>query len=262
MTVSPESAWQCEVRRELHSSTKATSNRFRRLRPRGLESVVSRLGEHSSLRRAARAYTLGLRARRLRVLVHVFEELDVSGGAPLEQRHGLSPAVEMVEAGEAEVVVVAYFDRLVRSLAVQARSSSRRAGRGSDPRASMWGRSQGDSAAGNGHLGNDARGRFRIPSPRRRAERTADAKREPSPRSSTFPNVPPGYRKREDGERIEPTRRKATVVAEAFRLRAAGATMIEVRDFLRENGIQRTFHGTQSLLESRIVLGELPFGES
>ena len=39
---------------------------------------------------------------------------------PLEKRPGLRRAVEMVEAGEADVVVVAYFDRLVRSLAVQA----------------------------------------------------------------------------------------------------------------------------------------------
>ena len=44
----------------------------------------------------------------------------MSGGAPLAQRPGLRRAVEMVEAGQADVVVVAYFDRLVRSLAVQA----------------------------------------------------------------------------------------------------------------------------------------------
>jgi hypothetical protein len=36
---------------------------------------------------------------------------------------------------------------------------------------------------------------------------------------------------------------------------------MQVRDFLRENGIDRSFHGTQSLLRSRIVLGELHFGE-
>ena len=50
----------------------------------------------------------------------MLEELDVSGGAPLARRPGLRRAVEMVEAGEADVVVVAYFDRLVRSLTVQA----------------------------------------------------------------------------------------------------------------------------------------------
>src|SRR5687767_1088692 len=52
-------------------------------------------------------------------LVDVLREMDVSGGAPLERRPGLRRAVELVEAGEADVIVVAYFDRLVRSLAVQ-----------------------------------------------------------------------------------------------------------------------------------------------
>jgi DNA invertase Pin-like site-specific DNA recombinase len=53
-------------------------------------------------------------------LVEVFEELDVSGGKPLARRPGLSSAVDHVERGAADIVVAAYFDRLVRSLAVQA----------------------------------------------------------------------------------------------------------------------------------------------
>jgi site-specific DNA recombinase len=53
-------------------------------------------------------------------LVEVLQELDVSGGTPLEQRTGLRSAVEAIEQGKASVVVAAYFDRLVRSLTVQA----------------------------------------------------------------------------------------------------------------------------------------------
>src|SRR5207237_9392648 len=53
-------------------------------------------------------------------LSDVLEEPNVSGDAPLERHHGLRRAVERVEAGEADVIVVAYFDRLVRSLTVQA----------------------------------------------------------------------------------------------------------------------------------------------
>jgi DNA invertase Pin-like site-specific DNA recombinase len=52
-------------------------------------------------------------------LVRIFEELDVSGGASLERRPGLMRAVEMIESGAANVVVAAYFDRLVRPLKVQ-----------------------------------------------------------------------------------------------------------------------------------------------
>ena len=44
---------------------------------------------------------------------------NVSSGAPLERRHGLRRAVELVESGQAEVVVVAYFNGLGGSLEVQ-----------------------------------------------------------------------------------------------------------------------------------------------
>ena len=47
-------------------------------------------------------------------LLDVLSEMDVSRGAPLERRPGLRQAVEMVEAGRAEVIVCADFDRLVR----------------------------------------------------------------------------------------------------------------------------------------------------
>ena len=52
-------------------------------------------------------------------VVDAFEEIDVSGKLPLAKRPGLLKAIEMVEAGEADHIVVAYFDRLVRSLKVQ-----------------------------------------------------------------------------------------------------------------------------------------------
>src|SRR5436190_8629200 len=52
-------------------------------------------------------------------LVAVHEELDVSGGSPLERRAGMTAALETIESGEAQVLVAAYFDRLVRSLRIQ-----------------------------------------------------------------------------------------------------------------------------------------------
>jgi DNA invertase Pin-like site-specific DNA recombinase len=58
------------------------------------------------------------RKRRERFVAH-FPEIDVSGKRPLVKRPGLLGAVEMVEAGQADHIVVAYFDRLVRSLKVQ-----------------------------------------------------------------------------------------------------------------------------------------------
>jgi DNA invertase Pin-like site-specific DNA recombinase len=58
-------------------------------------------------------------------LVRVLEEQDVSGGKPLAKRAGLLEAVEAIERGEATVLLVAYFDRLVRSLKVQAEVTER-----------------------------------------------------------------------------------------------------------------------------------------
>ena len=44
-------------------------------------------------------------------VVDAFEEIDVSGKLPLARRPGLLKGIEMVEAGEADHIVVAYFDR-------------------------------------------------------------------------------------------------------------------------------------------------------
>lgn len=191
-------------------------------------------------------------------IVQTFEELDVSGGAALAKRPGLRQAVEAVEAGEADVLVVAYFDRLVRSLVVQAEVVERVERAGGRILAVDAGEVRADTASR--WLSSTMLGLVAEYHRRTTAERTADAKRRAVARGvPPFPNVPPGYRKRKDGT-LEPDQH-ATTVAEAFRMRADGATVMEVRDYLRANGVNRSYHGTQALLRSRIVLGELRFGE-
>ena len=74
-----------------------------------------------------------------------------------------------------------------------------------------------------------------------------------------WPNVPPGYERAENGT-LRPNPVEAAIVAEAFKLRAGGATIKAVRAYLRERGIDRSYHGVQSLLKSRVVVGELHFG--
>jgi site-specific DNA recombinase len=192
-------------------------------------------------------------------LVEVIKELDVSGGTPLERRVGLRRAVERVESGEADVVVVAYFDRLVRSLAVQREVLERVEAAGGRVLALDVGEIRSDTASrwlSSTMLGMVAEYHRRVT-----GERTADAKRRAVARGvPPFPRVPPGYRRLEGG-RLEPDPEQAAVVADAFRLRAGGATVAQVREYLREHGIERSFHGTQALLGSRIVLGELRFGQ-
>jgi DNA invertase Pin-like site-specific DNA recombinase len=59
------------------------------------------------------------RDRGERLVASPIPEIDVSGRLPLSRRPGLLAAIEMIEAGRADQLVVAYFDRLVRSLKVQ-----------------------------------------------------------------------------------------------------------------------------------------------
>ncbi len=193
-------------------------------------------------------------------LVDVFEEFDVSGGARLEQRPGLLRCVHMVEAGEADVVMVAFFDRLVRSLSVQIEVVGRVENAGGTIIAADVGEVRHDTAARK--LSSQMLGMVAEYHRDVTAERTAEAKSRAVARGvAPFPNLPPGYRRGEDGGRTEVDRVQAPIVAEAFRRRAAGVTVMDVRAYLRENGIERTFHGTTALLESRFVLGELRFGE-
>lgn len=192
-------------------------------------------------------------------LIETIEELDVSGGAPLARRAGLRRAVELVEAGEADVVVVAYLDRLVRSLAVQAEVVGRVEAAGGAILAVDVGALTNGSAGQ--WLSGTMLGAVAEYARRVTAERTQDAKRRAVERGvPPFPRIPPGYRRREDG-RLEPHPGEAVAVADAFRLRAGGATVMEVREHLRSNGIERSFHGTQALLGSRVMLGELTFGK-
>lgn len=191
-------------------------------------------------------------------LLEVIEELDVSGGTPLEKRRGLSQAVSKVEAGEADTIVVAYFDRLVRSLAVQAEIVSRVEAAGGGILAVDVGQVTNGSSAQ--WLSGNVLGLVAEYQRRTTAERTEEAKRRAIARGvPTFDRIPPGYRRRDD-RTLERDPETASIVQEAFRLRAQGAAIKDVQSFLRENGIERGFTGTQTMLASRIYLGELHFG--
>jgi site-specific DNA recombinase len=192
-------------------------------------------------------------------LLDVIPELDVSGGTPLDQREGLRGAVETVERGEADVIVAAYFDRLVRSLRVQDELVSRVEAAGGQVLAVDVGRVTNGSAGQ--WLSGTMLGAVSEYQRRTSAERSAEAQARAVERGVLpFPNVPPGYAKGDDG-RLVPDPDTAPVVADAFRRRADGATVAEVRAFLAEHGIQRSYHGTVALLGSRVVLGEIHFGD-
>lgn len=191
-------------------------------------------------------------------LVEVISELDVSGGAPLSHRAGLRRAVQLVEAGKVDVIVVAYLDRLVRSLPVQLEVVQRVENAGGEVLTLDHGALTNGNATqcltGN-MLGLIAEYQRSVT-----AERTQEAKERAVARGvAPFPNIP-FWLRRGEGERLEHDPERAPIAAEAVRLRAEGATVREVRAFLAERGVRLSFHGVQSFLTSRLLLGELHFG--
>jgi site-specific DNA recombinase len=191
-------------------------------------------------------------------LLDVLPEKDVSGGAPLEKRPGLSRAVAMVEAGQAQVIVVAYFDRLFRSIEVQAEVAKRVEEAGGMLFAADTGELRSDTASG--WITSSMLGVVAEYHRRTTRERTIEAKRRAVERGvAPFPNLPFYLRRDRDG-RVEHDPRKVRLMREAVRMRLDGETIAAVRDFLRKHRVRLSYHGAQSLFSNRLLLGELRFG--
>jgi DNA invertase Pin-like site-specific DNA recombinase len=191
-------------------------------------------------------------------LLQVLDELDVSGGKPLKQRPGLSRAVDAVEHGDADVIVAAYFDRLVRSVEVQAELVRRVEKAGGDVIALDHG------SLTNGGATRKLSATMLGAVAEYHRDITAEKSREAQQRAINrgvppWPRVTPGYRKRSDG-RYEPVKARARAVSDAFELRASGATIAAVRMFLQAHDVEMSHSGVTDLMRSRAVLGEIHFG--
>ena len=195
-------------------------------------------------------------------LLDVLPEKDVSGDAPLEKRPGLSRAVAMVEAGQADVIVVAYFDRLFRSIEVQAEVAKRVEDAGGMLFAADAGELRSDTASG--WITSSMLGVVAEYHRRTTRERTIEAKRRAVQNGvPPFPKLP-FYLRRRDGKKkgpIEHDPRKVQLMREAIRMRLDCETIATVRDYLRKNRVRLSYHGVQSLFGNRLLLGELHFGD-
>jgi site-specific DNA recombinase len=186
------------------------------------------------------------------------EEIDVSGGTPLAERSGLRENVEDIEAGRAEVLIVGYFDRLARGLRVQEEVLGRVEAAGGEVLAVDYGRVSQETAAQ--WLSGTIMGAFFEYYRRAATERGADAQADAVARGVVpFPNVPPGLAL--DGDSRVVHTAELPVVIEAFEMRDEEATIKEIRHFLQNHGINRSYHGVQHMLGNRLYLGEIHFGE-
>jgi hypothetical protein len=167
--------------------------------------------------------------------------------------------VEAVEAGRADLIVVAYFERLVRSLRVQHEVVDRVEAAKGDVHALDAGQITNGNATRAlqaGILGLMAE--FQA---RQTAEKLGETQREAVARGiAPWPKVPVGYRRGPDRRYAQdPT--LAPVVREMFERRARGEGRNGLRKLLADRGVKRTFGGVDVILGSRVYLGEIHFGE-
>lgn len=191
-------------------------------------------------------------------LVAVHQELDVSGGKALAQRPGLSNAVAAIEAGTADVVAAAYFDRLFRSLSTQAEVVDRVERAGGKVVAVDVG--QVTHASAGQWLSGTMMGAVSEYYRRSMRERSANGQAKAVERGATpWARVPLGYT-RENGT-LDPNPAEVPIVREAFEMRDRGAVLTDIRAMLKAHGIERSPRGVQVMLANRVYLGEIHFGE-
>jgi DNA invertase Pin-like site-specific DNA recombinase len=192
-------------------------------------------------------------------LVDAYDELHVSGNALLEDRPGLSRAVTAVLTGAADIIVGAHAERLWWSHEVRAQVLRLVEGAGGE----VW--SVDSGCLSNGSAAEDFTGEVRTSADRFSRRQNAEKSRAAVVEAVAsgvipFGQVPPPLRLTEDG-RAEPVPEQVPVVNEAVRMRADGATINDVRAYLRDHGIERSYHGVASMLSSKLLLGEVHFGE-
>ena len=192
-------------------------------------------------------------------LVELLQELDVSGGKPLDQRPGLSQAVAAIEAGKAEVIAAAYFDRLFRSLSTQAEVVERVERVGGKVLAVDVGQVTHGSASE--WLSATMLGAVAEHMRRSVGERTAAGQKRAVERGAVpWARIPLGYKRSEAGP-LEIDPETSPLAIRAFEMRAEGQSAKSIMVWLAEHGIKRSHGGVTKMLASRVYLGEINYGE-
>ena len=191
-------------------------------------------------------------------LIEVHDEQEVSGNALLDKRPGLSQAVTAVMTGSAEVIVGAHTERLWWNHEVRAQVLRLVEAAGGQ----VW--SSDEGRLSNGSAADEFSGTVRTAADRLSRQQNAEKSRTAVQRAINrgvipYPDVPPPFRLTDDGK-LETVPELVPVVLDALRMRADGESIEKVRAFLAEHGIRRSYHGVQSMLSSRLLLGEVHFG--
>lgn len=192
-------------------------------------------------------------------LIDVHDEQHVSGDALLEDRPGLSRAVTAVLTGSAEVIVGAHTERLWWNHEVRAQVLRLVGAAGGE----VWSADQGRLS--NGSAADEFSGTVRTAADRLSRQQNAEKTRAAVARAIArgawpAPRVPIGYLRGVDGV-LEPDPATRDLVAQAFALRASGATVGAVREHLATARLEVSYAAAGRMLSSRAYIGEVHHGE-
>lgn len=192
-------------------------------------------------------------------LAEVIEEMDISGRRTLPKRRGLTRAIELIEAGHAQVLVVAYFDRLCRNVHVKSEVVQRVEAAGGRVLAVDFGEITEKTAAQ--WLSSTLMAAVAEYVSRQTGERLGGTQALSIAAGVPIGAIPPGYYKDPETRRVKVNEAEAEVMRGAFELRAGGASYNVVRRHMAKGGIVRGHGSVVKLLHSRTYLGELFHGK-
>lgn len=188
---------------------------------------------------------------------NIFEDLNISGGTM--DRPGLNEALERIRTGRASVLLVAYLDRFARTVVGGLEVHDRLVG---------WG---GSLYAADFELDTrdpDGRMMLQIYLAIAERERAAKARRMVAAQvAATLEGIPisplhPGYR-RSKSRRVEVDPKREHLIEPLFERRRDGASLVALQSWWREEtGETRKPSSFRKMLESRLYLGELTYGET
>jgi site-specific DNA recombinase len=191
-------------------------------------------------------------------LLYIGQERNVSGGADLSNRPELLRAVEAVEAGQADIIVAAYFDRFFRSLEVQGEVIRRIEAAGGEVLTLDHGKLTNGTPAE--RLQANVVGAMAQFFREQTAEKSADGQAKAVADGKVmWSRVPLGYRR--EGGKLYPDDATVPLVREAFNMRLAGQSYADIRRWLADHGVTRSLRGVQVMLGLRAYIGEVRFGQ-
>jgi hypothetical protein len=188
-------------------------------------------------------------------------EINVSGDALLEHRPHLGPAVLAVQTGSYRVLLFADSSRFTWNQEVRAQVLRLVEDAGGE----VWVANPAAKIS-NGTPTDELTGTVITASNRHDRRVNAGKSRDAVIRRVAEGVVPykvmtPGLGTDDRGRLVATSPATLEVVERALSMRADGATIEEVRAFLRGHGIVRAYNGVQKLLSDRLLIGEIHFGK-